>query len=212
MQVEYAYYLLAVLVIGLSCLVAARVATRSRDRVLRDYHRHREQASRQLRNAHRKAAGRVNGVKPSDRRTMPAAIPWGWRGSSRRALKGRDRGWGGTLRGFARQLLRKKQLAVPAASDPRHSQSIRALLEDRYGRIRRDTMTEIAYRKVKVPRFHDVDELPDQLSDMSTSAKAPVRRKLQQLRPVGSTSGPRRAGQAEARVNGLKDIKLPWGW
>jgi len=109
------------------------------------------------------------------------------------------------------RLLKEKDLVSRASADPRISGSIRALLEDRYGRVNRQSMAEIEYQKVKPPRLRDPSEPHDQMDNFGTREAERIRQKLKLLTAMNGV--PAAAEEAkELRYVELKDIKRPWGW
>ncbi|MEJ8568200.1 hypothetical protein [Elongatibacter sediminis] len=204
---DYLYYILAVLCVGLVCLCFIRFAVRSQNAALLDYHK------RQSRDR-RAAAGKNGRATPAARRvlarqTRQIRSPWGWPGHSQLKNSPR-RGLSSTLQSLTDQLIREKQ--VNSGSDSRRNQSIRALLEDRYGRVRQEQMPEIHYEKVKPPRLRDPSEPHDQMDNFGSREAQRVRRKLQYLKSMGDKAKAPGNGTKRMRYVALKDIRQPWGW
>lgn len=196
---SYAYYILAVLVIGFACMCVIRYATRSRNRAgLGNYpERHAGDAT---------ARGGLKTKTVTARELRHVATPWGWpnHAASRAGLSD-------SLHGFADKLIRSKSVADPADASLRHSDNIRALLEDRYGRVRREPTPEVPYRGVKRPLLRDPGEPHDQMDNLGTAEAERIRRKLHYLKAM---QGEARSAESKPAVRyvELKDIKQPWGW
>lgn len=221
-KVEYLYYVLAVLVLGLVCINVVRFATRSKNPDLLKHYQQRQAASQKVAKGHtpmQPEPGQAGATQPA---AMPAVkslrerhhaktqhrTPWGWPGAVRPAA---PQGVSETIRNFTDRLIREKQLVQPGSSD-----SIRALLESRYSPVNRG-MAEIEYQKVKRPLLRDPSEPFDQLDNLGTLEAHRLRQKLQFL----SAMNPDVAGPGEKNRNGkkiefryveLKDLKQPWGW
>lgn len=188
---DYAYYILAVLVIGLLCLCVIRIATRSRrNTVLLDYQKTRQKSA----------------ASPA-----PLNAPWGWPHHVSRIGHRNGVAGSGALRSFADRLMREKQVVGSMTADLRYNNSIRALLEDRYGRVNREHMAEIEYQKVKRPLLRDPSEPHDQLDNLGTAEAERIRRNLQRM--TSMRTGDRATRNAPVRrYIELKDIRQPWGW
>jgi hypothetical protein len=80
----------------------------------------------------------------------------------------------------------------------RKSESLRALVEDRYGRA--NGASAIVYRKTRAPMLGDPQRPPDQMDNF----------------PAGETdrvvAGLARQPKSTARRPGLSNVKTPWGW
>lgn len=211
---DYLYYIFAVLVMGLACVCAIRFAMRGRDPDLVAYQRRHAATSRRTplpAGARKTQHGRVNlhrnarpGFVPG--RAARVSAPWGWptRGArtERPLLSAR-------LHEITTRLLREKELASHGVPDARRQLCIRALLEDRYGRVHSDTMTPVEYRKVRPPRLRDPADPHDQMDNFGTREAEQLGRGLQRVRPAGGN----RSGKASpVKPVDLTTIKQPWGW
>jgi len=138
--------------------------------------------------------------------------PWGWpRHEERNRVGASSRNLSDRMQLLTDRLLKEKDLVSRASADPRISGSIRALLEDRYGRVNRQSMAEIEYQKVKPPRLRDPSEPHDQMDNFGTREAERIRQKLKLLTAMNGV--PAAAEEAkELRYVELKDIKRPWGW
>jgi len=115
------------------------------------------------------------------------------------------------MQSLTERLLREKDLVSSPSADPRISGSIRALLEDRYGRVDRQSMAEIEYQKVKPPRLRDPSEPHDQMDNFGTSEAERIRQKLKLLNAMNGVPAAVEEPK-ELRYVDLKDVKRPWGW
>lgn len=217
---DYIYYILAILVMGLVCIAGVRFATRSQNPDLILQYQARKKAARPL------AAGPVTDKeKPFKQANPPPAkslrerhqekmlhrTPWGWPGADRGSQQAQP-GISDSVRNFTDRLIREKQLTQAG----RGNGSIRALLEDRFGPVDRG-MKEMPYQKVKRPLLRDPSEMHDQLDNLGGVETHQLRKKLQFLsamknsdeQSLGQTNG---AKKVEFRYVELKDLKQPWGW
>jgi hypothetical protein len=192
---SYTSYSIFLLVVGVVCLYLLRFATQSRNRTLR-----RRYETDQGQSALKRAKQRL-------------AAPWGWPGHLPRQQAGRT-GWVAALHSLAERLTRQKQLAETALSDPRRSNNIRALVEDRYGRVIHERMSEIPYQRVKRPLLRDPSEPHDQMDNLGTAKAERIRRQLQSPALIKAEARPSRGRQQGSPREQLKlqDVKLPWGW
>lgn len=215
---DYLYYILAILLVGLVCITGVRFVTRSQNPDLLLHYQARKKAARQLT---KEAAGEKEGqpnqpVYPpvkslgEHQEKLLNRTPWGWPGAGRGNQQA-QRGISDSLRNFSDRLIREKQLAQTGKG---HT-SIRALLEDRYGPVDRG-MNTMPYQKVKRPLLRDPNEMHDQLDNLGGIESRQLRKKLQFLSAMnceeknqGQAKG---ANKVEFRYVELKDLKQPWGW
>ena len=118
--------------------------------------------------------------------------PWGWPGSDVRQ-GGLRASQNGTVDDGEYQ--RRKQA------------SLRALLEDRFGRPAKPG--EIEFRKVKPPLLRDPGRPYDQEDNFPGGRADQIVAKLE--RQPG-TRAPALRGPTARKVVGLKDVRTPWGW
>jgi hypothetical protein len=192
---SYTSYSFFLLFVGVVCLYLLRFATQSRNRTLR----RRYETDR--------------GQSALKRAKQRLAAPWGWPGHLPRQQAGRT-GWAAALYSLADRLTRQKQLAETALSDPRRRNNIRALVEDRYGRVNHARMCEIPYQRVGPPLLRDPSELHDQMDNLGTAKAERIRHQLQSptlIKAEGRPSRGRQRGGPREPMK-LQDIKLPWGW
>ena len=218
---EYINYILAVLVIGMVCLVAIRVVSRrSSSGAVARYKASRkalEDAKRQARAPQFKRAskGAVPGqaipTTPTlQREILQVRTPWGW--PNHQAGKASQPGLSGAMQNFTDRLVREKKLAHSNVDTDRMRNSVRALLEDRYGRVHRAQPGSIKYQKVKKPLLRDPSEPHDQMDNFGSAEADRIRQKLRHVKSMGeSRSGGSSSGNS-ARYVEIKDIKQPWGW
>jgi hypothetical protein len=115
------------------------------------------------------------------------------------------------MRSFTRSLIRQKELVTGSHVNPRVSNSIRALLQDRYGPTDYQLMKSIRYEKVKAPLLRDPNAPVDQMDSFGMSELKPNKAKLQKQAAMKTNPGkPAKSGK-RTEID-LKDIKLPWGW
>jgi hypothetical protein len=118
--------------------------------------------------------------------------PWGWPGSDVRQ-GGLRASQNGTVDDNEYQ--RRKQA------------SLRALLEDRFGRPAKPG--EIEFRKVKPPLLRDPGRPYDQEDNFPGGRADQI---VATLERQPGRPGPALRGLAARKVVGLKDVRTPWGW
>jgi hypothetical protein len=219
---NYLSYMLAVLLMGLVCLVAIRLyfknptkrpaanGEETRLAVLA-----RKLLGRKL--ADRQPLFSKSKTNPTvlDRQLSMVRTPWGW--PNHQAYNGQPRNddMSGALKKLTNRLVREKQLAGTDSGNPRLSNSIRALLEDRYGPVHRDAMTSVEYSRVKRLLLRDPNAPHDQMDNFGAQEAERIRAKLKRLKALKATQSDenkREETGEETRYVAIKDIKQPWGW
>lgn len=201
-KMEYVFYILGVLSIGLLCTLAIRYWTRKNDI-----------EAENLRLGSSRRQGRQDGANSRARlilqrefRQVPT--PWGWPGHGE---LNRDRArpvLSDSMQSFANRLIRQKELVDRSSPNPRISGSVRALLEDRYSPV----MKSVKYRKVKAPLLRDPSEPFDQMDDFGSRKLKPAHKKMQSQAAMRSGLEKVVPDIGRKSKTELKDIKLPWGW
>jgi len=161
---------------------------------------------------HKKRTFSLTGSNPSPvtaRQLQTVRTPWGWPQHDHSGKQKADKAEiSHSLRRFADKLIDPKKTKQDDEYLEKRNASIRALLEDRYGRASR--MTEMPYRKVKAPLLRDPSKPYDQLDNMPSSKAGSVisalRRQSKSARDIAAF--PRKSGGS---IN-LGEIKTPWGW
>jgi len=221
--VDYLYYVLAILLIGLVAISSVRMATRSKNPDLLIQYQTRKAAARRqaaenliAQSGQTKAQPEleIKSLRQRHQEKIHHRTPWGWPGAEQQYAQ--PQGISETVRNFTDRLVREKKL-VQQGSSAGHG-SIRALLEDRYGPVNRG-MTEVPYQKVKRPLLRDPTELHDQLDNLGSVETRQLRKKLQFLSAMnneeqgqGKSNGSKAGNKVEFRYVELKDLKQPWGW
>ena len=134
--------------------------------------------------------------------------PWGWPGSDvRQGGLGDRSGGNGSLQAWIDHLVSEKRTVDDDLYQSRKDASLRALLEDRYGRPAKPG--EVEYRRVKPPLLRDPGRPYDQEDNFPSGRTGQIldglSRQPGKPSPAQSAPGMRKAG-------GLKDVKTPWGW
>ena len=216
------YYIIAVVASGLVCLLAFRLKFRVASRPRRS-------KNSILRRPAATTANELPGVEPpvsSDTFSLPSPksikpvlerellhvrTPWGWARHEERNRGENRQSFSESMRSFSDRLFRPKELVNNPKNDKRVHGSIRALLEDRYGRVSRQSAAAIEYQKVKAPRLRDPSAPHDQMDNFGTREAERVRQKLKLIKAMNAV--PEAAQQnSEVRYVDLKDVKRPWGW
>jgi hypothetical protein len=147
-------------------------------------------------------------------KTGELKTPWGWGGKHEHHFLS-------DLQAMATKLSQKRELKTSSTYRQRSKESLKTMVEDRYGSFRPDpTMTEIEYQAIKVPGYvmrsqHDqmnnevsmID--PEKLDRLSTKGKTSARK--EQMR---GSIGMDTAVEKRPRAAGVKvaNVKAPWGW
>jgi hypothetical protein len=144
--------------------------------------------------------------------TQHVSAPWGWPGHQK--LNGDNAarpGASARMQSFVNRLVRQRELVSSPSNNPRISGSVRALLEDRYGRINKDGMESIEYSKVKRPLLRDPSEFYDQMDDFDSRESDRIQLKIMNVVSMSSHEGfpPK---NPDFRYVAIKDVKQPWGW
>ena len=136
-------------------------------------------------------------------------VPWGWPGhqGGHVDLNGED-SVGASLHRWVDHLVREKRTVDDQDFVSRKSASLRALMEDRYGRA--STMEQMSYQKVKAPLLRDPSAPHDQMDNFPSGKTASITRGLSR-QPAVST-GALAKGAGPRKVGGLKNLRTPWGW
>jgi hypothetical protein len=135
--------------------------------------------------------------------------PWGWPQQDGR-LKGhqRDGEFTESLRRFADRLIDSKKTKEDRVYLAKRDASLRALLEDRYGRASR--MRELKYREVKAPLLRDPGQPFDQTDGMPSWNADRVALGLGGRESAAKGLAP--LPRTRLTSSALKDLKMPWGW
>ncbi len=208
--VEYVYYILALLVIGLVCLLTIRLLTRREtNHAALQYAKRQEYLKSRQAAANKKSRGGQVAKHPSVVRELQSLrSPWGWPGH---AAKDRDQDESVSMKTFTQRLLKEKELARKNSINMRTSASVRALLEDRYGRVNKEEMQAVPYEKVKAPLLRDPSEPHDQMDNFGAGSAERIRTRLEFTDiPVRDRAPSEK--KKEFRYVELQDIKQPWGW
>jgi hypothetical protein len=213
--VEYFYYVVLILALLAGCLFALRIP--GRKRLNRQPEELAERAKQRRKREQEKASARDTDQKYRhaiiERELQKVLTPWGWPGSE---LHGEESGHGaadpgkigghGGLRRWVDHLIAEKRTIEDETYRKRRQDSLRALLEDRYGRAVKPS--EMTYRKVKPPLLRD-PSLPYDQMDNFPSGKA------EQIASGLDRQPDEPHGDDEVRLRrtgSLREIKTPWGW
>ena len=216
---EYLYYIAAVLFMGLACFVAIHFLTKN-NRVktaIGEEQKRRAMPAAEL--AARKSRGNLGfRSKPASsnpiiqREVQRTRVPWGW--PNHAGFNGSEQnrpGLSKSMRSLADRLVREKTLASSQSVNSRASESVRALIEDRYGPVNKKVPAAVEYEKVKRPLLRDPRAPHDQMDNFGTSEAEALRIKLDRVAAMNSE--PRKSSaQEKLRYIPVKDIKQPWGW
>jgi len=150
-----------------------------------------------------------------ERELSKVPTPWGWPGhhdsrghQPHPSLDAEEvHGVSESLHRFIDRLVSEKETVESREYLLRKDESLRALVEDRYGRASR--MKQVKYQKVKAPRLRDPSLPPDQMDNFPSGKADQVESGLKAL--PGSASLYEQHAQKRKRTE-LKELKKPWGW
>jgi hypothetical protein len=212
--VEYLYYLLAILALVAVCLYLVRTPGQLRltRKPIDLAARGRKHRLRARQKAAQKAAGQPPDLPHREtiikRELKQVPTPWGWPGSDVSQVSRRDvRNRNGSLQAWIDHLVSKKRTVDDDDYRSRKDASLRALLEDRYGRPAKPS--EVEYRRVKPPRLRDPGRPYDQEDNFPSGRTEQIVAGLDRL---PGKPAPAQGGRAARRAGGLKNVKTPWGW
>lgn len=213
---EYLYYVLLVLALLAGCffvlMIPGQRRLANRPDLLADRTNRRREKQQQKANASRPDLAHRHAVLERERRHVPT--PWGWPGSDLHGTGHAPQGSDGTyevvrqgaLRRWVDQLIAEKRTVQDESYMRRREDSLRALLEDRYGRSVK--ATEMTYRKVKPPLLRDPSEPHDQMDNFPSGKTDQIVSGLDK-----QPDAPKRTVDRPLRKTGsLKEVKTPWGW
>jgi len=139
-------------------------------------------------------------------------IPWGWpnyKASNPQA--GENAGISSAMLSLTDRLVREKTLVNGQSVNPRHYDSMRTMLGDRYARTKRNEMKSVKYAKVHRPLLRDPMEEYDQTDIFSDRQAQRVRSGLKRVQGKKSRSNTSQ-GKDKPGAYSIKNIKQPWGW
>lgn len=201
---EYLYYALIILSLVALCLFLLRLPGHAR---LTRKPAELADRARQRREKQRKKAEQAPQIPPGRTRTIQREIrnvptPWGWPGSEVRPGGSDLNGSAGSRRGWLGRLVSEKRTVDDQAYRLRKDASLRALLEDRFGRPVQPA--EMTYHKVRPPRLRDPGLPYDQQDNFPGGRTERI--------VAGLTRQPGLPGSAVRQAEPLKNLKKPWGW
>jgi len=216
--VEYVYYILIIVCLMACTLVITRLAGQSRlaqnPVALADKAR---QLKRKEAKQKAKAAQRNSNLSSNSRKRNPVMkrelsrvrTPWGWPQYDEDGdIKSGEGDFSASLHRLADRLIHEKKTVQNQEYLDKRNASMRALLEDRYGRSSR--MPEIKYRKVRAPRLRDPNAPHDQMDNFPSGKADQVAAMLKSQ--SGSNQGRPMPSRRDAARADLKNLKKPWGW
>jgi hypothetical protein len=209
--VEYLYYSLVILALVSLCLYLVRLPGQARlTRQPIDL----ADRARKRRLQEKRTAADETPVLPQHERIITRELkivptPWGWPGSDIRqgSLRDSQNGSSGSLQAWIDHLLSEKRTVDDSEYQLRKDASLRALLEDRFGRPAKPR--EMEYRKVKPPRLRDPGRPYDQEDNFPSGRTDQI---VAQLGRQPGKPAPVQNDLAARKAGGLKDVKTPWGW
>lgn len=218
---DYLYYFLIILGVFLLCLYLVRIPGH-----LRLGSNQAALAERAQRRSERARSNSLEGSRQPERhelllkrgvRNIPT--PWGWPGHDEKleshhkpglntdSPTGEPHSVSESLHRWVDRLVSEKQTVENQDYVLKKDASVRALLEDRYGRASR--LSGIKYEKTKVPLLRDPNQPHDQMDNFPSGRGEKIISKLD------NQSG--QPDNTEFPLGGrpsvdLKEVRTPWGW
>jgi len=215
---DYLVYIVAVLIIGVLCIVAIHLYSRNSDSPPSADQKRRAMRAPKFALGSRKrgqqrAAARPTIPTPIAAELQHTPIPWGWANHKAFNRSGEvSAGLSSAMRSLSDRLVREKTLVSNGHPNPRAAESLRALLEDRYAPINKDRMTEIEFTKVKRPLLRDPSEPHDQMDNFGIRNAERISKKLRRVVAPEAQGKTRTKPDDDFRYVPIKNVKLPWGW
>lgn len=207
-RVEYLYYLLVILALVALCLYLVRIPGQMRlTRKPVDLADRARVRRRRQQEAAEQAPAPSLPVHVLRRELKQVPTPWGWPGSEARHSSVGANGSPGSLHDWIDRLVSEKCTVDDDAYRLRTDASMRALLEDRFGRPAQ--ASEMAYRQVKPPQLRDSSRPYDQMDNFPSGRTERIMAGLN--RPPAKPLRAQRDLAAHRAVE-LKNMKTPWGW
>jgi hypothetical protein len=207
--VEYLNYILIILGIMAVCILLIRIPGQKRlkgDKVaLSDRarnHREQKQVSRAEERKQKKHDQEV-----LNRELSKVSTPWGWPGHNHtvkleNSLEAQEvHGFSESLHRFVDKLVAEKKTVDNEEYMLRKNDSLRSMVEDRYGRANK--MSELEYRKVKAPLLRDPSQPHDQMDNFPDGKVDGVESKL---------SSQPESTRLRMKLSRLREVRKPWGW
>jgi hypothetical protein len=216
--VEYFYYFIVILALLALCLYLIRIPGQVRltRKPVDLADRARKQRLQEKTIAHQESQVPPHHQRIIQRELRKVSTPWGWPGSDVRpgSLRGSQNGSSGSLRTWIDQLTSEKRTVDDSEYRLRKEASLRALLEDRFGRPARPG--EVAYARVKPPQLRDPSRPYDQDDNFPSGRTDQIVAKLGRQpgkpKPVAAHAGLAQRDRVVRNAVGLKHVRTPWGW
>jgi hypothetical protein len=170
-------------------------------------HRRREQQklAQQKGSAAKPAPSPYDRIIKRELKNVPT--PWGWPGSDVRSggLRNPQNGNNRLLPAWFGRQVSEKRAVDDSEYRLREAASLRALLEDRFGRAAKPE--EVEFRKVKPPLLRDPGRPYDQEDNFPSGRTDQIVATLKRQPGTPALRGP-----VASKVVGLKEVRTPWGW
>ena len=152
------------------------------------------------------------------RERMKVPTPWGWPGSEYGKSLGRHaslhaeeiHGVSDSLHRWVDQMVSAKQTVHDEEYRLKREASMRALLEDRYGRS--VGPRPMKYQKTRPPLLRNPSEPHDQMDNFPSGKLNGIENKLKQNAPPVTRANSDPGRSKKVRFEELKEIRTPWGW
>jgi len=206
---EYISYILITLGILVSCLLLMRLPALPEQKKIR-----KARASHTV-NPTIEPMAPEDALRVLKRELKQVPTPWGWPGnpalsSSRNYATSNSQNVqasSGSLQHFVDRLFREKNTVDNHEYLLRKNASLRALVEDRYGRA--STMKELPYRKVKAPLLRDPAAPHDQMDNFPSGKADRIAARIPKQPKFASVV---KQPPAKKKATDLEEMRTPWGW
>lgn len=220
-KLDYIYYILVTLVILFLCIYLVRIPGSIRlgndKAALAERARNRRERNKRRGAGKSSLASRHGMLLKRNLKNVPT--PWGWPGHD--AGFGHDGGTsiagtpGGphknsvsdTLHRWVDHLTVEKRTVEDQEYVLKKAASMRAMMEDRYGRA--SQMSSINYKKTKAPLLRDPSRPYDQMDNFPSGKGDKI---ISGLDAQPSSSDQQDLSVSLGRTKALKEVKTPWGW
>ena len=206
---EYLNYILIILGIMAVCILLIRIPGQKRlqgDKVALSEKARQHQANNQVARAEERKQ-KKHDQEVLHRELSKVPTPWGWPGHDHtvkleNSLEAQEvHGFSESLHRFVDKLIVEKKTVDNKEFLLKKNDSLRSMVEDRYGRANK--MSDMEYRKVKAPLLRDPSQPHDQMDNFPDGKVDGVESKLR------SQPEPSRIYKKPSR---LKEVRKPWGW
>jgi hypothetical protein len=206
---EYLNYIVIILGIMAVCVLLIRIPGQKRlkgDKVALSEKARNHRAKKQVSRAEEKKQ-KKHDQEVLHRELSKVRTPWGWPGHDHtvkleNSLEAQEvHGFSESMHRFVDKLIAEKKTVENKEFLLKKNDSLRSMVEDRYGRANK--MSDQEYRKVKAPLLRDPSQPHDQMDNFPAGKVDGVKSKL---------SSQPESTRPYKKPSRLKEVRKPWGW